>query len=131
MASGAGFPPSVRLRRPAEFKQVSQHGRRSKRALLTAGFAAGSSGHPRVGLAIAKKSVPLANQRNRVKRLIREAFRHNQARLPSVDLVFYASPGLSRLDNDAIRALIADVWTQVIERCARHSSSPSASTSAR
>jgi ribonuclease P protein component len=131
VASDAGFPPSVRLRKPAEFKQVSQQGRRSKRALLTAGYTAGSAGSARLGLAIAKKSVPLAVQRNRVKRLIRDAFRKNQARLPAVDLVFYASPGISRLDNDAIRALIADVWTQVIERCARHSSSPSASTSAR
>jgi ribonuclease P protein component len=131
LVSGAGFPPSARLRKPAEFKQVSQQGRRSKRALLTAGYTPGTASSARLGLAIAKKSVPLAAQRNRVKRLIREAFRNNHARLPAVDLVFYASPGLSRLDNDAIRTLIADVWTQVIERCERYSSSPSASTSAR
>jgi ribonuclease P protein component len=42
-------------------------------------------GHPRLGLIVAKRHVPLAVQRNAVKRLAREAFRRRARRLPGVD----------------------------------------------
>ena len=43
--------------------------------------------HPRLGLAIAKRFVPKAVNRNHVKRAVREWFRHNQAYLANVDLM--------------------------------------------
>ncbi|WP_223351813.1 ribonuclease P protein component, partial [Escherichia coli] len=43
--------------------------------------------HPRLGLVIGKKNVKLAVQRNRLKRLIRESFRHNQETLAGWDIV--------------------------------------------
>jgi ribonuclease P protein component len=74
-------------------------------------------GPARLGLAIAKKAAPLAVDRNRVKRLIREHFRHNQQRLPAVDLVFYGQAGLARLDNQQLRERLAEIWLKVIDRC--------------
>jgi len=124
------FPPAARLHNPAEFKLVFAEGRRLKRSPLGLSYRLNALPHPRLGLAIAKKAVADAHDRNRIKRLIREDFRHNRARLPAVDLVFFAHSGLADLSNDAIRALLADIWTLVIERCARSSSAPSAPTSA-
>lgn len=122
MHSGARFQPSARLRKPAEFKLVFNEGQRVKRQLIATVFRPNQASEARLGLAIAKKSVPHACERNRIKRLIREDFRKNRSRLPAVDLVFYAQPGLAKLGNPALRALLAEVWTKVIERCAHRSS---------
>lgn len=54
--------------------------------------------HPRLGLVIGKKNVKLAVQRNRLKRLIRESFRHNQETLAGWDIVVIAQ-GLGELEN--------------------------------
>ncbi|MDP3294899.1 MAG: ribonuclease P protein component [Nevskia sp.] len=130
MTGPASFPPSVRLHKPAEFKLVFAEGRKLRRAPIGLSYRPNGTQQARLGLAIAKKSVAASHDRNRIKRLIREDFRHNRARLPAVDLVFFAQPGLADLSNTALRSLLADLWTQVIERCARSSSAPSAPTSA-
>lgn len=44
-------------------------------------------GHARLGIAIAKKIIPKATSRNRLKRIIRESFRLNQRTLPDLDIV--------------------------------------------
>jgi ribonuclease P protein component len=88
-------------------------------------------GRPRLGLALARKSVRLATGRNRIKRLIREEFRRNQQRLPAVDLVFYGQSGLDRASAAQVRAALAEIWRRVIDRCAASppSSRPGASSS--
>jgi len=75
---------------------------------------------PRVGLVIAKKHVRLANQRNRIKRLIRESFRLQQHELPDLDIVVLARPGLGTLDNPALQQLLRDSWKRLKKYHARH-----------
>ena len=55
---------------------------------------------PRLGLVIAKRFLPLAVQRNRVKRLIREQFRLAQTDLPPVDIIVR----LTRRPEDEVSA---------------------------
>lgn len=43
--------------------------------------------HARLGLVVPKRGTPKAHDRNRIKRLIREAFRHQASELPAVDVV--------------------------------------------
>jgi len=131
VSRGARFEPGARLRKPAEFKLVFNEGQRYKRQTIAVSFRFNEIGHARLGLAIAKKAVASACARNRIKRLIRENFRQNRWRLPAVDLVFYVQPGVADLSNASISATVAEIWTKVIERCARYSSRPSASTSER
>jgi ribonuclease P protein component len=61
-----------------------------------------SSKNNRLGLAIAKKRVKLAVQRNRIKRIIRESFRLNQHVLPAIDMVVMVKSGIDQLDNKEI-----------------------------
>jgi ribonuclease P protein component len=118
MPPGAQLKKRARIRQPAEFKQAFAKGFRITRAPLAAVCRPdnGLEG-PRLGLAIARKAAPRAVDRNRVKRLIRENFRHNQQRLPAVDVVFYGMPGLHAMDNQQLRATLADIWLKVIDRC--------------
>jgi len=50
--------------------------------------AAGTTGLSRLGLSIPKRMAPLSVDRNRLKRLAREAFRLHPARALGLDLVF-------------------------------------------
>lgn len=73
-------------------------------------------GYPRLGMAVPRKSVPRAVQRNRIKRVIREAFRENRDRLDSLDVVVVARPGIVRLDGRALRTALLAHWARLGSR---------------
>jgi ribonuclease P protein component len=72
--------------------------------------------NPRLGLVIAKKNIRLAVQRNRVKRLIRESFRHHQHLLTGLDIVILARKGLDAADNAATTQLLETLWQDLVRR---------------
>lgn len=63
-----------------------------------------------MGLVIAKKNVALAVQRNRIKRQLRNTFRHNKELLDKLDLVVLARKGADKLDNKELKATIDSLW---------------------
>lgn len=109
----ARFPRSARLLDPAAFKQVFSRGKRISLNGLTAVVAPNTLGQPRLGLAIAKKSVRRAVARNRLKRVLREAFRERQATLVAVDIVMLARPGVERIEAGALRAELDRLWLRL------------------
>ncbi len=73
----------MRLSRSADFDRVFRHGRsHAGRELVLYVFPRGESEQPRLGLSVSRK-VGGAVQRNRVKRLLREAFDLEGGRLPA------------------------------------------------
>lgn len=76
-----------RLQSPAQFRRVYASRRRASTAALDAFAAANGSTRARLGIAIAKRNIPAAVSRNRLKRLTRELFRAEQARLRGLDVV--------------------------------------------
>lgn len=110
------FPPSRRLKTPAEFDRCYKRKRSASDAVLIVYACENALGHPRLGCSVSRK-VGGAVVRNRYKRLFREAFRLAQHDLPpGVDLVLIPRPGgeptlaavkesLVKLANQAARKL--------------------------
>lgn len=68
-------------------------------------------GNARLGFAITKKKIAKAHQRNRLKRLVRERFRH--CTLPPVDIIFLVRNGVEQQTNAAINNGLNATWEKV------------------
>lgn len=80
------FSRKERLHLKREFEKVIEEGRKISHRDFDVFFIKNSLGFPRIGISISRKCGK-AVDRNRVKRLIREAFRLNKYRIPPVDMV--------------------------------------------
>ena len=98
-----GFPRAARVRAKAEFDKVFKEGRRTAEPLMALHFLADDA-PARLGLAVSRKVDPRAVARNRIKRLLRDAFRHLRGRLAPGAYVLVARPGASRATAVDLRA---------------------------
>ena len=74
--------------------------------------------HPRLGLAVARRVVPRAVARHRLKRRIRESFRHNVERLGGLDVVVLARPGVEKMKPERLAELLGRLWERAARRAA-------------
>lgn len=85
LLGSTAFPKSVRLRKRPEFIKLSN----SSEKIHVAGFLLvwlnNEYSIPRIGITVSKK-VGCSVVRNRIKRYLREIFRHDRMLLPSVDI---------------------------------------------
>jgi ribonuclease P protein component len=96
-----------RLSRSAEFERVYRQGRSTaNRHLVLYAFPNATSERPRLGLSVSRK-VGGAVERNRVKRLLREAFARNEEGLRAgQDLVVVARPSAAELvERDGLQGI--------------------------
>lgn len=109
------FGKSNRLLTPGEFKAVFDSAifKASGRNLLLLAIPSDST---RLGLVVAKKHVRQAVQRNRLKRLLRESFRHHKTTLVYLDIVALVKPGLWQQDNGTIRNIIDAQWQNLLKQ---------------
>ena len=86
------FPKKKRLVGSRQFKAVLARSLRVSNGLLTLYMAENDCGYPRLGVSVSK-SCGGAIVRNRLKRLLREAFRQSQDRIPAgFDYLLMISP---------------------------------------
>lgn len=104
------FPRILRLTEAAQYTRVFSKSCRFGNRNITVLAAENSLPHPRLGMAISKKCAKRAVDRNRIKRLIRESFRHNASTLPPVDLIFMCRPSILQLNNAILRQQIEKQW---------------------
>ena len=115
--ASAGFSVTARVRAKAEFARVFEQGRRVAHPLMALHLLrdpdqhdhdqAGAAGAPagaRLGLAVSRKVDPRAVGRNRIKRALREEFRHQRAQLAPGAYVVVARPSARDAANPALRA---------------------------
>lgn len=125
------FPRHARLLLPAEYNRIFAAGKRFSGACITLVAArlepsvSGSaetkalpkrpSSRPRLGLALAKKQIKRAHERNRVKRLLRECFRENIRRLAGIELIAMAKTAAQKTPNPALTLEIERLITRAID----------------
>lgn len=112
----ARFTRRARLLRPADFKAAFERGQREQLPLFSAVVCDSQQQQPRLGLAVARKAVPHAVTRNRIKRNVRESFRLNQARLPAVDLVILPRAAAGTAAAADLRTQLDKLWSRLIEK---------------
>jgi ribonuclease P protein component len=116
--SRARFPQRVRLLTPAQFDRAFKQGRRLHQGPLSAVLAPNALEHPRIGFALGKKFAKRAVQRNRLKRLLRERFRHRQGGLQAVDMVVFLRSRLTDSANAEVEA-VERLWAKLDSTCAK------------
>lgn len=112
-----GFPRACRLVKPVQFRAVFSKPCRVNAGLITLLARENAEASARLGLAIAKKSVKRAVDRNRIKRQIRESFRHHRDMIGAFDLVVMVRPGIDRLSRAELRGSLDKLWQTLIKRC--------------
>ena len=105
------FPRTARVRVRAEYGRVFDQGRRVQHALFALHYAADDQ-PARLGLAVSRKVDTRAIARNRIKRVLRDRFRHLRAQLAPGAYVVVARPPAARAANSELRA----AFEQLLQR---------------
>lgn len=108
------FPKTARLLNAGDYKAVFDRARYKVSSRHFLFLAIPSNGiRPRLGLVIPKKQVAKATARNRLKRILRERFRHAQHTLALLDIVVLARKDADKLNaielNAAVDSLLEDL----------------------
>ena len=103
------YPKAARIRRRREFLRLQRSGQRRHTAHLVLIRSSASLPLSRLGVTASKK-IGNAVVRNRIKRMIREAFRHLQRDVqPPADLVVIAKPDARNLTYALAAAELASL----------------------
>ncbi|HKJ94919.1 MAG TPA: ribonuclease P protein component [Gammaproteobacteria bacterium] len=73
----------------------------------------------RLGMAVSRRTAPRAVDRNRIKRLVRESFRHWRTQLGNCDVVVIAKVPCREAGRPAIHLSLTGLWQRASKRCRR------------
>lgn len=105
-APDTGFPRTARLLTGREYQRVFSRARRVPGTWYMVLYRPQNppTGEARLGLAVSRKHARRAVDRNRLKRIAREAFRERRQALPPVDIIVLSRAGAARAGHGELRA---------------------------
>jgi ribonuclease P protein component len=115
--AGQGFAPHQRILTAAGFDAVYSKRLRAMDSFFSINAAPNTLGYARLGLSVGKKAVGNSVARNRVKRQVRESFRHVAAKMPAIDVVVGARNGARTAHNARLKESLDGLWKEIQKRC--------------
>jgi len=96
------FRSGDHIRRGSDFERIYRTGGRAGDGVFAVNALRNELGHARLGLSVSARTVGNAVCRNRVRRIVREVFRHMSGELASLDVVVTSRPGARGADRSAL-----------------------------
>jgi ribonuclease P protein component len=106
------FDKTRRLLKKSDYDHVFNQATKMVTSDFIVLYRSNEVGHARLGLALSKKMIAKAHDRNRLKRILRETFRTNH-HLPAVDIIVLARQGVGNVQNSIIVAKLSKTWEKL------------------
>ena len=107
---GFRFSKANRLLQAIDYQNVFEKPEKVADKYFTVLAKVNQTHEARLGLAISKKNVRQAADRNRLKRLVRESFRHHKTELHGLDLVVMAKKSAENANNQNLLNALSNHW---------------------
>ena len=117
MSDNYTFPKKVRLIRKTQFQEILAKEPPVLEKFFAFYYQKNGLMYPRLGIITAKKKFRLAVLRNRIKRQVRESFRHYRSRLPGIDMVIVARQGTREASQCELRQCLDNGFLKLIGNC--------------
>lgn len=89
--------------------------RKLSRRHVTVLYRSNSLPHARIGIIINKHQVKLAAERNRLRRIVRESFRHHQDMLKGLDIILLMRSECTAQEGRPLRDIIDQLWQAITQ----------------
>lgn len=106
------FKKSSRLLKKSDYDHVFSKAKKITLTEFVILYRKNNQAYPRLGMALSKKMIAKAHDRNRIKRLIRESFRNNK-QLPCIDIILLARTGVATIENSILTNTLGKTWDQL------------------
>ena len=110
-----GFPKSIRITKRSGYLAMRRKGRPIKSSCFVLLWRGSQRRRDRIGITVSRR-VGGAVVRNRVKRLVKEAFRVLPPRPPALDMVIIARPAAAAADHTTVSRQVAGLIAQAKTR---------------
>jgi len=107
------FKRQARLCRPGDFRDVFAKPKKSVDSFFTVLARDNGRSSARLGLAISKKCARRAVDRNRLKRIVRESYRHHRDHLKGIDFVVLCRRGSLTSPNSRLFSSLSAHWKRI------------------
>ena len=107
------FTRQQRLVQADDFGRVFDKPERCSDKFFTILYISNGRDVDRLGMAIAKKRVKRAVDRNRIKRIVRESFRQQQTPLAGKDIIVLARDITGKADNTSLFQSLENHWRRI------------------
>lgn len=108
------FDKTRRLLKKSEYNDVFNQAQKVVTSDFIVLYRDNKIDHARLGLALSKKVIAKAHDRNRVKRLLRETFRTQS--LPAIDIVILARRSVAKVENSLIINQLGCLWDKLCKK---------------
>lgn len=108
------FSKTRRLVKKSEYDQVFSQAKKMVTTDFVILYRENDFTQSRLGLAISKKVIAKAHDRNIMKRIIRETFRVRH--LPAIDIIVLARRGFKTIEKRRVTSRLMSVWDKLCEK---------------